>query len=240
MGVISFSSSAYLSVKLSSTNEVAELKSKIDALPYLGEKTNLRAGLSLARSAFAPANGARPFAYKAVVLVYDGENPTPEFGTLMSEAPKLRNWGADVSVVSLDYYFSKGLATKTLVESIASMPYSTHLFTDLPNWTKLTNTVAPTILANMQDSCMRKNKAMPVPSPLTGAGTSTTTSGANPTSAQATTAQTSTAQTTVMGTVTAGTGQQSTTSPAAPVMPGLLFILNFCNKFIVNLTVIYC
>ena len=92
---------------------------------------------------------------RAVVLVYDGEPPTPVYGTVADEAPRLQNANIDVSVVSLSYYFSSGAATLNLVQSIASNPFVDHLFT-LPNWLTLGNTVAPTILANLQDSCMRK------------------------------------------------------------------------------------
>jgi len=156
LGVITFGDSAQLSIKLSDGYVYSSLQNKIDALPYLGQKTNLRSGLRLARTeAFLARNGARPNAYQSVVLVYDGEKPTAEFGTLVDEAPRLKEMGIDVSVVSLNYFFTHGLATLDLVQSISSQPLNTHLFYNLDSWSRLSNTIAPTILANLVNTCLR-------------------------------------------------------------------------------------
>ena len=88
-------------------------------------------------------------AYTAAVLVYDGETPTPEFGTLIDEASRLNAAGVNVFVVSLNYYYNQG-TSQALVQSIASMPLVDHLWTNLSDWSTLSNTVAPTILANLQ------------------------------------------------------------------------------------------
>jgi len=65
ISVVTFSNSASLDIKLSDFVDPAALKSRIDMLPYLGNKTNLRGALYTTRTqAFAPSNGGRPNAYK--------------------------------------------------------------------------------------------------------------------------------------------------------------------------------
>lgn len=170
LGVITFGDSAQLNIKLSDGFIYTNLQNKIDALPYLGQKTNLRSGLRLARTeAFLARNGARPNAYRSVILVYDGEKPTAEFGTLANEAPRLKEMGIDVSVVSLNYFFTHGLATLDLVQNIASPPLNTHLFYNLDSWSRISNTIAPTILANLVNTCLRN-----IGTPGSGTGASST------------------------------------------------------------------
>lgn len=181
-GVIVFSDFAQLAIKLNDAPTPALFQNRIDALPYLGQKTNLRDGLRLARTeAFLARNGGRYAAYRSVILVYDGETPTPEFGTLVNEASRLRDSGVDVTVVSLRYFFANGRATPDLVRNIASLPLVDHLFYDLDSWSRLSNTLAPTILANLYDSCERKissgaSDTTVIPSATTGlAGTPSST-----------------------------------------------------------------
>ena len=66
----------------------------------------------------------RPIAYKAVVVLWDGQAPDEEFGTLVDEAPRLKTeLAADVYVIVSAEYAS---ASRSLVETIASQPYGAH------------------------------------------------------------------------------------------------------------------
>src|SRR6218665_3851971 len=47
------------------------------------------------------------------------------------------------------------LATFDLVQNISSQPLNTHLFYNLDSWSRLSNTIAPTILANLVNTCLR-------------------------------------------------------------------------------------
>ena len=158
IGIVTFGSSASVDVKLDEFTDPESFKNRVSQLPYLAQKSNLRRGLRVARmDAFAPSNGARPSAYKAAVLVYDGEKPTAEFGTLVNEAPMLKNSDVEVFVVSLNYYFSRGLSKLDLISTVASIPLSVHLIYNLDSWEGLYNTVAPSVLVNINNACIRKN-----------------------------------------------------------------------------------
>jgi len=108
-----------------------------------GRRSNLREALLAARTrAFSIDNGMRPLAYKAVVLLWDGRTPDPEFGTLADEAPRLRTTlGADVYVIVSAQHAS---SSRSLVEAIATPPYQTHARSDLTQ--SVENTVASVLV----------------------------------------------------------------------------------------------
>jgi len=142
--VVSFSDRAPLTVKLGQS----EFPGFVDAA---GRKTNLREALFVARTrAFGVDNGARPLAYKAAVVLWDGRTPDPEFGTLADEAPRLQMMiGADVYVVVSSTFES---TSRSLVEAIASRPYSAHTWSISSNTIE---TVAVNILLDIRLNCQR-------------------------------------------------------------------------------------
>ena len=60
----------------------ASLIRAIEAVPYIGDKTNLNDGLYLTRTqVFAPGRGTRSGALKAAIILTDGEDDVPEEDT---------------------------------------------------------------------------------------------------------------------------------------------------------------
>ena len=160
LAVVTFNHRATLAVQLRAAN-VAEIYRRFPNTTG-GHGNNLRQALFTARTrAFSVDNGMRPPAYKAVIVLWDGETPEREFGSLVDEAPRLKTLlGADVYVVVSARHQS---ASRSLVEAIASQPYDTH--TSLDSSRSVDNAVAD-VLVNIELSCQRTlGRSSPAGSP---------------------------------------------------------------------------
>jgi len=77
-----FSNDATVRWGLTRYQNQADLIRAIEAVPYIGDTTNLNDGLYLTRTrVFAPAQGTRSGALKAAIILTDGEDNVPEEGT---------------------------------------------------------------------------------------------------------------------------------------------------------------
>jgi hypothetical protein len=144
IAVVTFADTATLTIKLKDVNSKASLKTAINTtLLLMGSKVNLRRGLSVARTqALSIDNGMRPLAYKAVVVLWDGYSPNPEFGTLTDEASRLKTTSSVISV------FVVNNVSNALSTSIASD--NTHILINLNS-----NYVAVTTSLGIQQDCSR-------------------------------------------------------------------------------------
>jgi len=149
VAIVTFNRRAMLDVQLRAAS-VAEIYSQFPNTTG-GRGNNLRQALFTARTqAFSIDNGMRPPAYKTVIVLWDGQTPESEFGSLVDEAPRLRTMlGADVYVIVSARHQA---ASRSLVEAIASQPYDTH--TSLDSSRRVDDAVAD-VLVNIQLSCQR-------------------------------------------------------------------------------------
>jgi len=77
-----FSADAAVRWGLTEYQDQASLIRAIEAVPYIGETTNLNDGLYLTRTqVFAPGQGTRSGAFKAAIILTDGEDNVPVEGT---------------------------------------------------------------------------------------------------------------------------------------------------------------
>jgi len=150
IAVVTFSHRAALDVQLRARN-LSEIRASLPRSAG-GRKSNLRHGLRVARTrAFGVDAGARPLAYRAAVVIFDGRAPDREFGTPFDEAPRLKTeLGVDVHVIVSDGH---EFAARSLLEAVASPPYSSHIRTSSSSRT-VEDAVA-SILVNIQLGCRR-------------------------------------------------------------------------------------
>lgn len=77
-----FSADATVRWSLTRYQDQASLIRAIEAVPYIGDTTNLNDGLYLTRTrVFAPGQGTRAGALKAAIILTDGEDNVPVEGT---------------------------------------------------------------------------------------------------------------------------------------------------------------
>jgi hypothetical protein len=100
VGIVTFGDSAQLAIPLQSN--ASTFLAKVDQLSFVvGKPANLRSGLFVTRTqALAYSLGARPAAYKLAVLIWDGQPPGSQYGTVNDEAPRLTQSGVDVFLVT--------------------------------------------------------------------------------------------------------------------------------------------
>ena len=163
LGVVTYSDVAQLAIPLQSNASM--FLSAVDQLRLaVGSGVNLRQALYVTRmTALAFNNGARPPAYQAVVLLWNGLLPGVP---LTDEAPKLKQSGADVYIVTTSTYGSTS-GTQQLATSIAAGANSIFVV----GQTLSTSSISASIAVGITLDCLRTNITSFPPS------TSTTTAG---------------------------------------------------------------
>ncbi len=131
VGVVWYGNRGTVKIPLNYTNDKTNLTSTINLLRFNKRKTNLVAGLNATVSeGFQEWNGARQGAYKAAIVLWDGEEPNEEFGDAVPYASMLRESGVEVFVLTLTgHLFSAPNDTFwELMQEIPSLPLHQHGF----------------------------------------------------------------------------------------------------------------
>lgn len=121
VGVITFSSYAYVQFNLNKFSSREEVFEAVDSIPYSYGSTNTAAGLRALRAAFTKENGERPEAPNYALVITDGVSNINTFQTV-TEAELTRN--SDIHV----YAIGIGLSDTSELEKIASKPSRENTF----------------------------------------------------------------------------------------------------------------
>jgi hypothetical protein len=148
VGVVTFGDTAHLAIPLQSN--ASTFLAKVDQLSFVvGRPANLRSGLFVARTqALAYSSGARPAAYQVVVLIWDGQPPGSQYGTVYDEAPRLTQSGADVFLVT----------TAAVVDSqLAALIASNITYQFVVGQSLNASDISASIASNVNQDCQRLN-----------------------------------------------------------------------------------
>ena len=79
-GVVTYSSDARLSIKLTDHTDISSFNAAVDAIPHMNKRTRIDKALRLAqKELFAPENGGRPNLPEVLILITDGKQ-SPDNG----------------------------------------------------------------------------------------------------------------------------------------------------------------
>jgi len=119
-GVVDFSSDAELRISIDQYTDIGALLPAIRALPFVGGRTNIAAGLRTARTDLFNYT-SRPDSQKIAILFTDGA-ATDEVASTLAEAANLKQAGVEIFTVGV------GRADQEELAKIASLPGKTHNF----------------------------------------------------------------------------------------------------------------
>ena len=121
VGLITFSSYAYVQFNLNKFSSKEEVFEAVDNIPYSYGSTNTAAGLRALRAAFSRSNGDRPEAPNYALVITDGVSNINTFQTV-TEAEMTRK--SDIHI----YAIGVGLSDTSELEKIASRPSRENTF----------------------------------------------------------------------------------------------------------------